>query len=323
MRQGTVLFPAMTGPVRLRAIMCRAGLAAAVLVGALTMASAKDADIPPLTNDSAALVTPDPLPAPAIPAGAAPSVARICALIAENADQYGLPRDFFARLIWKESRFDHQAESPVGAQGIAQFMPYTAKERGLADPFDIEQAIPASASFLHDLHGQFGNIGLAAAAYNAGPNRVARWLKSGGFLPLETEDYVLDITGRNADDLIAVKQLTVAPLDPGRDFTQACERLPVVRAATIPMSRVKPKAWGIQVAGNFRRSVAIRQWNNLQRRFPAVLAGQNPVVSRMRTAMGRRGIYAVRLGSDSRAEANKICSNLKSAGGACIVLKNR
>jgi len=52
---------------------------------------------------------------------------------------------FFARLIWKESRFDIKAVSPAGAQGVAQFMPATAKRRGLADPFDPEQAIPASA----------------------------------------------------------------------------------------------------------------------------------------------------------------------------------
>src|SRR5690606_23740201 len=74
-----------------------------------------------------------------------PSVSDICRLIETNADAHAIPKDFFARLICKESRFDHRAISPVGAQGIAQFMPYTAKERGLVDPFDIKQAIPASA----------------------------------------------------------------------------------------------------------------------------------------------------------------------------------
>ena len=55
-------------------------------------------------------------------------------------------RDFFARLIWKESRFDPNAVSPAGAEGIAQFMPGTAAMRGLKNSFDIEQAIPASAN---------------------------------------------------------------------------------------------------------------------------------------------------------------------------------
>ena len=93
-------------------------------------------------------------------------------------------------------------------------MPGTAKMRGLADPFDIEQAIPASATYLGELKRGFGNLGLAAAAYNAGETRVSRWLSSGGFLPLETEDYVLDIMGEPADNFAdAGHQGTVAPLD--------------------------------------------------------------------------------------------------------------
>ena len=72
---------------------------------------------------------------------------RICTLIRNAAVAHGLPADFFARLIWKESRFDIRALSPAGAQGIAQFMPQTAKIRGLKDPWDPAQAIPASAHF--------------------------------------------------------------------------------------------------------------------------------------------------------------------------------
>ncbi|MEL4070267.1 transglycosylase SLT domain-containing protein [Ochrobactrum sp. GPK 3] len=252
-----------------------------------------------------------------------PGVNRICQLIETSATRHGIPKDFFARLIWKESRFDHQAVSPVGAQGIAQFMPYTAKERGLADPFDIEQAIPASASFLFDLKQAFGNWGLAAAAYNAGAGRVSSWMRSGGFLPLETEDYVLDITGAPADDFASGKEVQTRPLDSGRSFAEACRRLPIIRSATIPMSRVKPKPWGIQVAGNFRRSAAVNQWSRLRKQFASVLSGHDPVISRIRTPMGRRGIYAVRIGANSRAEADGICSKLRAAGGACIVSRNR
>ncbi len=250
------------------------------------------------------------------------TVDRICTLIESSAEKYGLPKNYFARLIWKESRFDHRAISPVGAQGIAQFMPYTARERGLADPFDIEQAIPASASYLRDLKTAFGNWGLAAAAYNAGPARVTSWQRSGGFLPLETEDYVLDITGAPADDFAAGQEVKERPLDPELSFAEACRRLPVVRAATIPMSRVKPKPWGIQVAGNFRRSVALNQWNRLRKQFATVLAAHRPVISRIKSPIGRRGIYAVRIGADSRKQADEICNKLRTAGGACIVLRN-
>jgi Transglycosylase SLT domain/SPOR domain len=262
----------------------------------------------------------EPLPA------APPSVTidRICTLIASSADKSGLPRDFFARLIWKESRFDHQAVSPVGAEGIAQFMPATAKIVGLADPFDIDQAIPASAAYLARLHSGFGNWGLAAAAYNGGETRVGKWLSSGGFLPLETEDYVIAVTGKSADHFAAREnELEPRPLDAKLTFEEACRKLPIIAASTIAMARIARKPWGIQVAGNFRQSAASRQWERVRRAFPAILSKYRPVISRMRTPIGRRGIYAVRIGANSRAEADNVCTALRSSGGACIVTKNR
>ena len=252
-----------------------------------------------------------------------PTVGQICAAIATQADGHGVPRDFFARLIWKESRFDVSATSPVGAQGIAQFMPGTAKERNLDDPFDFAKALPASAALLKDLRRSFGNWGLAAAAYNAGPTRVANWLSSGGFLPLETEEYVLDITGHSADDFAAGTEINARPLNAKLSFDAACRQLPIARFSTIAMAQIKPKPWGIQIAGNFRRSAAVGQLQRLRRSFPAILNQHEPVISRYRSALGRRGIYAVRIGADSRNEANQICAQLHNAGGACIVLRNR
>lgn len=251
-------------------------------------------------------------------------VAHVCDLIDTHARKYGLPSDFFARLIWKESRFDPNAVSPVGAQGIAQFMPGTAALRGLADPFDIEQAIPASARYLSELKAGFGNLGLAAAAYNAGEARVTRWLASGGFLPLETEAYVLDIMGEPADNFTdGAHAGTIRPLDPKLSFAAACRSLPVIMSATVAMASVHVKPWGIQVAGNFRREAAVSQWQRIRAQFPKLLASYDPVVSRMRTPMGRRGIYAVRIGADDRAAADSICLKLHTAGGSCVVLKNR
>ncbi|MER8760899.1 lytic transglycosylase domain-containing protein [Mesorhizobium sp. M0968] len=249
---------------------------------------------------------------------------RVCDLIETHADQNGLPRDFFARLIWKESRFDPNAVSPVGAEGIAQFMPGTAKMRGLANSFDIEQAIPASAKYLAEMKSGFGNLGLAAAAYNAGESRVTRWLNSGGFLPLETESYVLDVMGEPADKFTdAAYAGVIRPLDKKASFAAACRELPVIMSRTVPMSSINIKPWGVQVAGNFRRAAALNQWLRVKSRFPALLAGHDPVVSRVRTPIGRRGIYAVRIGADSRAKADTICDKLQSVGGACIVVRNR
>ncbi|MEP9372243.1 lytic transglycosylase domain-containing protein [Mesorhizobium sp. KR1-2] len=251
------------------------------------------------------------------------TIGRICDLIQAEADRNGVPRDFFARLIWKESRFDAGAVSPVGAQGIAQFMPGTAKLRGLADPFDIDQAIPASARYLGDLKHSFGNFGLAAAAYNAGENRVTRWLATGGFLPLETEGYVLDIMGEPADTFTKRDYAgNFPPLDKGKPFPQACRLLPIIRSATIPMARIVVKPWGVQVAGNFRRAAAVSQWQRVKAQFPALLTAYEPVVSRVRTPMGRAGVYAVRIGADKRADADKICQKLHTAGGFCVVMRN-
>jgi soluble lytic murein transglycosylase-like protein len=96
----------------------------------------------------------------------------LCRMIERAAVSHRLPVDFFTRLIWQESSFRPGVSSRAGAQGVAQFMPGTARDRGLGDPFDPEQAIPKSAELLSELRARFGNLGLAAAAYNGGPARV-------------------------------------------------------------------------------------------------------------------------------------------------------
>ncbi|WP_157016535.1 lytic transglycosylase domain-containing protein [Mesorhizobium xinjiangense] len=262
---------------------------------------------------------------PPAPPDHLPLTARhVCALILEHARINSLPPEFFARLIWKESRFDANAVSPAGAEGIAQFMPGTARRRGLADPFNVYQALPASAKYLSELKTAFGNLGLAAAAYNAGEYRVTRWLETGGFLPLETENYVIDILGEAADVFADPSHTgTIHPLDPEKPFMEACAALPVTRSATVPMASIPVKPWGIQVAGNPRRAAAIRQWQRVKGRFAALLADHEPVVSRVRSPGVPRGIYAVRIGAETRAEADVICQKLRGAGGACVVLRNR
>src|SRR5947209_2440774 len=121
-------------------------------------------------------------------------------MIDSSARAQSLPVVFLTRLIWQESNFQANAVSPAGARGIAQFMPKTAEARGLADPFDPEAAIPKAASLLAELRQQFGNLGLAAAAYNAGPARVAKWVAEGGDLPLETRNYVSIISRHSIDE---------------------------------------------------------------------------------------------------------------------------
>src|SRR5215470_3874287 len=136
----------------------------------------------------------------ATPSSGAASVVRICDVLAAAAAENDLPVDFFARLIWQESRFDPTAVSRAGAQGVAQFMPATASARGLADPFDPIEAIAHSAKLLRDLRREFGNLGLAAAAYNAGPRRVRDWLAGRRGLPRETDAYVRIVTGQSPEE---------------------------------------------------------------------------------------------------------------------------
>jgi soluble lytic murein transglycosylase-like protein len=137
----------------------------------------------------------------------------ICEAVKAAAEEHDIPIGFLVRLLWQESRFRSAEVSSAGAQGIAQFMPQTAVEMGLRNPFDPLQAIPASARFLRKLHDQFGNLGLAAAAYNAGGGRIEKWLSRRGALPKETRDYVKIITGHKAEAWIDEENTVFMPID--------------------------------------------------------------------------------------------------------------
>jgi hypothetical protein len=133
----------------------------------------------------------------------------ICTTLVKVAQANALPVGFFTNLIWRESNFDHDAISRVGAMGIAQFMPDVADRMGLGDAFDARDALPASGKLLRTLRARFNNLGLVAAAYNAGPKRVADWLEQRAELPKETRDYVNIITGRPAEQWRGVKAKAV------------------------------------------------------------------------------------------------------------------
>jgi hypothetical protein len=142
---------------------------------------------------------------------------QFCRALKEAAEESGIPVPFFARLLWQESRFKSDEVSQAGAQGVAQFMPETAAEVGLDDPFDAMKALPASAKFLRKLRDDFGNLGLAAAAYNAGPGRIQKWLAKESELPRETRDYVRIITGTKAEDWIERAEALAIRIDLPRE----------------------------------------------------------------------------------------------------------
>ena len=133
----------------------------------------------------------------------------ICLILESAATAKGLPLEFFARVIWQESQFQPNTVGPMTrgghrAQGIAQFMPYTAAQRGLLDPFNPQTALPQAAEFLAELRSEFGNLGLAAAAYNAGPGRVRNFIGRRGGLPAQTRHYVRATTGRSVEEWAAL-----------------------------------------------------------------------------------------------------------------------
>jgi len=159
----------------------------------------------------------------------------ICRIIETAAEANALPLDFLVRLIWQESHFRPDAVGPLTssgqhAQGIAQFMPATAAARRLVEPFDPVEALPKSGEFLAELRDQFGNLGFAAAAYNAGPQRVREFVAGLRGLPAETRNYVLAITGRPVEDwLTPTKEASEDPLYVDRAPTSCRDLLAVLR----------------------------------------------------------------------------------------------
>jgi hypothetical protein len=249
---------------------------------------------------------------------AAANVDGICDGIASAAEAHELPPEFLARLIWTESRFEPGAVSPKGAQGVAQFMPGTARLRGLADPFDPAKAILASAAYLAELRRRFGNLGLAAAAYNSGEDRVERWLKGETGLPAETRTYVAAITDHPADWLRdGGREVTPEPLAVGKPFIEGCRTLPMQRLRATPLN-----PWGVLVASNLDRAGALRAFDRIQKQHPAVLAGVTPTVSRNRQRRSAAQSWLVQVGADRRSAAQDLCASLRRRGGACVVIRN-
>src|SRR4030088_910422 len=258
----------------------------------------------------------------------------MCLMIESAAKAQDLPLEFFARVIWQESRFQSDAVGPVTrngqrALGIAQFMPGTASERRLLDPFDPVQALPKSAEFLNELRGQFGNLGLAAAAYNAGPRRVQEWLAGSGYMPQETRNYVLAITGNTVDDRAqaGVKDTMAdrAPLSSCRELMALLKRAPnpFVTELEQHVTLGAAKLWGVQLAAGFSRDKALAMYARAMKRLSAVIGDQDPSLlsSRLRTR-GSATFYQVRIGADTRPDADNLCNRIRRAGGACFVLRN-
>src|SRR5215510_15282061 len=253
----------------------------------------------------------------------------ICLLVESAAHANELPAEFFVRLIWQESRFRAGAVGPrtrsgKHALGIAQFMPGTAAERNLLNPFNPIEALPKAAEFLKDLRSQFGNLGLAAAAYNAGPGRVRAWMAGAASIPAQTRAYVWAVTGNSVDEWatgrdvkaktesgVSCETLMATLKQPPTTFLVALQQHVVAGA-------IQP--WGAILGAHRSRPEILDRYAALQQRFSEVLAGRDPIL--LERGRGSLPRYQVRVGAESRAAANDICKKIHLAGGDCVVLRN-
>jgi soluble lytic murein transglycosylase len=109
-------------------------------------------------------------------------------LILLNARAQNLPPALVKAVIAAESRFDSEAVSRAGAQGLMQLMPATARSLGVADPFRPDDNVDGGTRYLRAMMDRYGDMSRALAAYNAGPKAVDRYR---GVPPYrETRDYV-------------------------------------------------------------------------------------------------------------------------------------
>ena len=248
----------------------------------------------------------------------------VCRALEQSAAENALPVEFFARVIWQESRFDAQAVSPKGAAGIAQFMPATASWHGLADPFEPVEALRHSAAYLRELLDRFGNLGLAAAAYNAGPGRVSAWLTNHRALPAETRNYVALVTGWTADEWASSSP-------PEKAETTIPQGVPCTRLANLILAPKQERQriaahiprWGIQLAAHLSESTAWAIYRDRLKRFGPLIGDREPfVLHKEIPGMGRAKRYIITIADDDHGPLDKLCRKLIAADATCDVLRN-
>lgn len=251
-----------------------------------------------------------------------------CNAIEAFSKRHRLDSGFFARLIWQESRFDPNALSHANARGIAQFIPSTARLRGLKNPYNPADALEHSAQYLAEMARRYGNEGMAAIGYNGGERRAQGFLEGKGLAP-ETVNYVPIITGLTAE------QWRDAPpkdhdfrLAKDKSFYAACSEMARNRKLS-PIKRAKPpkppiKPWGVQLGfGTSKKSAAAKVRDRTGSCRAQVKREKLDLIYVKNRVSGKKGYFFARIGRNSRQGAQKLCSSLKRLRCTCLVVQNK
>lgn len=152
-------------------------------------------------------------------------------LLARAASEVGVDAHLAHAVAWTESAFRADAVSPKGAMGLMQLMPATARQYGVADPFDPWQNVQGGTRLLRDLLTRYaGDTRLALAAYNAGPQAVERAGRTVPNYP-ETQAYVHTVLNRHAWLVAQAGSPADAPTAPGATSAPAMSVLTARGAA--------------------------------------------------------------------------------------------
>lgn len=248
-----------------------------------------------------------------------------CNAIQVFADRHKLNRDFFARLLWQESRFDPNALSPANARGIAQFIPSTATLRGLANPYNPADALDHSAQYLAEMVTRYGNEGMAAVGYNGGEKRAAGFLAGKG-LAEETINYVPIITGLTAEMWRdAPPETHDFRLSKTENFLPACYKMAQNRRLS-PLARPKPavKPWGVQLAFGKSKAQARAAYDQRTASCRTLTDAEKPDYLNVKHRASRqKGFVMARIGRNTRKAADALCAKLRRAGCICAVYANK